>query len=346
MLVFAPLAAAFFWWRSQDSLVPWLAHRTDTPLIWYLIPCWILSLTTIGFWIKRRWFSPPIDAILFSHSTRIDVAGQLGRPLLHGFLSRLLYRVPGNQVLQISIDEFELALPRLPAQLDGFSIAQLTDLHFTGHVGIECFQEAVRQTNALQPDLIVITGDIADEIELFDWIPQSLAKLSAPLGVFFILGNHDLFTGQAPRMRQMLTEVGFTDLGSRWQRLEHAGAEIIIAGTELPWFRPGPDLGDCPPRTSDHPQFRLLLSHTPDLVGWARATDFDLMLAGHAHGGQICFPLIGPIVCPSSSGVTLASGTFRFGSTILHVSRGLSSELPLRINCPPELTKITLRRPA
>src|SRR5262249_32468011 len=89
---------------------------------------------------------------------------------------------------------------------------------------------------------------------------------------------------------------------------------------------------------------RVLLAHTPDRYAWARARGFDLMLAGHTHGGQICFPVIGPTVCPSLYGTKYASGFFHERPTLLHVNRGTASLFPLRINCPPELSKLVLRR--
>ncbi len=205
----------------------------------------------------------------------------------------------------------------------------------TGKIGVDFFKAIVRQAAELRADMIVITGDIVDEVELFDWIPQTLAQLSAPLGVYFVLGNHDQFTGAASQLRQMLTTAGLIDLGSHCHHFEHSGVEIILAGNELPWFSPAPDLGDCPSRSPDNSQLRLLLSHSPDQLNWARRNDFDLMFAGHAHGGQIRIPLVGPIFCPSRHGVKYASGTFYAAPTLMHVSRGLSAELPLRLNCPP-----------
>jgi predicted MPP superfamily phosphohydrolase len=89
--------------------------------------------------------------------------------------------------------------------------------------------------------------------------------------------------------------------------------------------------------------FRILLAHSPDQFGWARRWDFDLVLAGHTHGGQFCLPGIGPLLTPSWHGVQYSSGTFFAGQTLMHVSRGTSSELPLRWNCLPELGEIILR---
>jgi hypothetical protein len=183
---------------------------------------------------------------------------------------------------------------------------------------------------------------LIDEIDYLAWMPSTLAKLSAPLGVYFLLGNHDLFTGHAPRIRQELIQAGLIDVGGRWSRLEIHGAEVIVAGNELPWFGPAADMEACPLRR-DGNQLRILLSHSPDQFNWARRRDFDLMLAGHTHGGQIRPPVLGPIVCPSWYGVKYASGTFYARPTVMHVSRGISSEKPLRFNCRPELGRIVLQ---
>ena len=141
-----------------------------------------------------------------------------------------------------------------------------------------------------------------------------LGKLHAPHGVYFVLGNHDSFTGEVPRLRKTLQQAGFIDLGGRWQTLEIRGRTILIAGHELPWIAPAPDLSNAPPAGPDGSRpLRLLLAHTPDAWRWARRGDFDLMLTGHTHGGQLCLPGFGPIFCPSRHGVALAAGVFLSG---------------------------------
>ena len=101
-----------------------------------------------------------------------------------------------------------------------------------------------------------------------------------------------------------------------------------------------PDLSACP----DGP-FRLCLSHTPDNLAWAARHGIDLMLSGHVHGGQIRFPWIGPLVMPSRYGRWYDQGAFDEPPAILYDSRGLSGEEPVRYNCLPEATLLTLRRP-
>ncbi len=345
MLAVVPLAYGALGWFSGHTPCQWLAQSWAMPLLAaYAVACWLLLMIATGNWLKRHWFTKP-PALLRSHrSTVVDVPARLGFSPQVGFKAKLLSHVPGNQVLRPAIEEYEFALPRLPAALDGLTIVQLTDLHFTGRIGVEFFAEMVRETNVLRPDLICLCGDIIDELRCCDWFAATLAKLQATHGVYFVLGNHDWFTSDVPRVRRLLTAAGLVDLGGRWQRLEIRGAEVILAGNELPWFAPAADMQTCPPRSTAVEQFRLLLAHTPDQFAWARRWDFDLMLAGHTHGGQIRLPLIGPIFSPSWHGVQYASGTFYRTPTLLHVSRGLSAELPLRLNCRPELTKIILRR--
>jgi predicted MPP superfamily phosphohydrolase len=113
----------------------------------------------------------------------------------------------------------------------------------------------------------------------------------------------------------------------------------VVIGHEGPWLRPAPDLSDCP-----EGPFRLCLSHTPDNLRWARRAGIDLMLSGHVHGGQIRFPVFGSVLVPSLYGRRYDCGTFDAAPTLLHVSRGLSGEHPLRYGCRPEVTLFTLRR--
>jgi predicted MPP superfamily phosphohydrolase len=168
--------------------------------------------------------------------------------------------------------------------------------------------------------------------------------LRAAHGVYFVLGNHDLRAG-APRVRQALVECGLIDLSGRWLRPNIRGHGVVLAGNELPWFKPAADLSDCPISADANRDFRILLSHSPDQFRWAQRHEIDLMLAGHTHGGQIRFPVIGPLVAPSRYGVHYASGTFHLPPVVMHVSRGVSGLMPLRFNCPPELTKLVLRTP-
>jgi hypothetical protein len=346
MLFLLPLAAVGLWWRSGLSLAQWCDQAVQNRAVWcYLLPCWTLAGITSSLWLLRHGLNLDAAPLRENHTDVIDVAAKLGYKPVYGMPGRILSRVPGNQVLQIAVQQIQLELPRLPPELDGLSIALLSDLHYTGHIGIEFYQEAIQQANALRADIVAVCGDIVDEVEFLAWIPTTLGRLSAPRGVYFVLGNHDMFTDEVPQVRRALTEAGLVDLGGRWLSLQIAGAEVILAGNELPWLKPAAPMETCPSRAAGQPQLRILLSHSPDQLPWARRWDFDLMMAGHTHGGQFRLPVVGPIFSPSWHGVKYAGGTFYFRPTVMHVTRGISAELPLRLNCRPELTKLILRSP-
>jgi predicted MPP superfamily phosphohydrolase len=116
------------------------------------------------------------------------------------------------------------------------------------------------------------------------------------------------------------------------------GEPLVVVGHEGPWFKPGPDLSAAPAEP-----FRLCLSHTPDNIGWARRQRIDFMLSGHVHGGQVRFPLFGSLLVPSKYGRWYDGGAYDEKPTLLYVSRGLSGQYPLRYNCLPEATLLTLR---
>ena len=231
----------------------------------------------------------------------------------------------------------------LPEPLDGLSLVHLSDLQLTGQLTRDYFHFVVDKANALRGDVVVITGDIVDREACLDWIPETLGRLEARHGVYFILGNHDKRIGDASRVRRALVQCGMVDVGGRVMTLEINGVEVHLAGNELPWFPLRADESLFAPQARATDVFRILLAHTPDQYIWAQDRAYDLMLAGHCHGGQVRLPLIGPIVSPSRFGARYASGLFSEGPTLMHVSRGISGTHPLRLNCPPELAKLVLK---
>ena len=170
--------------------------------------------------------------------------------------------------------------------------------------------------------------------------PPHPGSITEPLGAFFVLGNHDKRVSDIPGLRDTLRQCGLTDLASP-REIQFGGHRIALIGNELPWFGPA---GEYASDQLSDDTFRILLAHSPDQLRWARMRQVDLMLAGHTHGGQIRFPLIGPVVSPSLYGIKYACGIFYEAPTLMHVSRGLSGLDPIRINCAPELAKLTLRR--
>jgi uncharacterized protein len=330
---------------STSGLLPWICAA-------YVVLCWVVAPVTVVrlVWMRLHQRRPSVVRYFGRRYAEINVpaAAASAHELFHHPLTRL----PRNEVLRIEVMQWTLDVPRLPPALDGLSIVHFSDLHFTGLVSKAFFREAVRVCNELQPDLMCISGDIVDREACVDWIPDILGRLTARHGVYYVLGNHDRRVN-VDRLRRTLTQSGLIVLGGRWLAVEINDTPVLMAGDERPWFPESPGiavLGDrvaadgCgnAARAKDRP-LRIVLAHTPDRLAWAREQEADLMLAGHTHGGQIRIPPLGAILSPSSEGVRHICGIYYRPPTILHVSRGLSGDIPLRWNCPPEIALLKLR---
>ncbi len=260
----------------------------------------------------------------------IDVAKVLGcRPLTKGRRGRVA-RLPFNEIFQVEVIERHIGLRGLPVEWEGLSILHLSDLHFNGTPGREYFEYVFERAAELAPDMVALTGDIVDYPEMVEWIPTTLGLLRPPEGAFYVLGNHDVPDRRL--IRPAVEELGWTRVGGLQLTREIRGRTLFVAGTERPWIgREHPDVGQMAGA-----DFRLLLSHTPSVTRWALSKGFDLMLAGHLHGGQVRLPVIGP---PRAG---LRFGVYEYRGLVQHVSRGLGQRRPIRFRCRPEICKLVL----
>lgn len=308
----------------------------------YLTFCAAYGAVHIPMWAMERWRARRLPANVRAQAHRVvDIAQAVGSSPARGPRARFFCRLPYNQLWKMHVEEFLVDVPGLPAALDGVSICHWADLHVSGRIDRGYYREVVRLTNDMRPDLIALSGDICDKAACIDWLGDLFAPAESRLGKYFILGNHDLRTRAVDRVRTVMCEAGFTDVGSR--KCVTFDGQIMIEGNERPWFKSPVTEAEQPPAARAD-AVKILLSHSPDRFDWAQQQGFNLMLAGHTHGGQIRMPVVGAIFCPSRHGTKFARGFFWQPPTLLHVSRGTGSLLPLRINCPPELTKLVLRR--
>ena len=334
--------AGFAWARWRGFDFDYYSLTRSPVYFGYETGCLAVLLTVAVVWIIRT--STSKRRYLLEHSVeRHSVENTERDPLLLSWDAKLLGGIPFNQSTKIWVEHKSLALPNLPIAFDGFKICQLSDLHFTGKLGQPYFAELVELANQQSPDLVCVTGDIVDTDECIDWIETILAKLEAKHGMYYVLGNHDRRIRDLDRLRRQLSDAGFVFAPPKWRTHQIGCATLFVAGNEIPWFKGAESLSAFERKTEN--EFSLLLSHSPDQFDFACDRNVDLMLAGHTHGGQICFPLIGPIIAPSRYGIKFAAQPlFRKAHTTMHVTRGIAGDDIIRINCAPELAVLTLKR--
>lgn len=302
----------------------------------YCILCLIVFAALALRWLFRAFTLKPPAALLSEEIELLDLGERMPQPHVRGLQARILSWIPGNQILKLSIEKRDIRMEHWPASMDGMVIAHLSDLHFTGKISRSYFEKVCQECNACLPDYIFLTGDIIDSASCLEWLPETLGKLKCKYKKYFVLGNHDLRIRDEKKLVATLEACGFKRATGRWEQLDFHGGFFSIAGDELPWFA-GAEKMTKPDKPA------ILLAHSPDRIYAASDLGVDLVLAGHCHGGQIRLPIIGPIVAPSVYGIRFASGTFQIARTLMHVTRGISGDEPIRWNCPPELNVIRLR---
>jgi predicted MPP superfamily phosphohydrolase len=276
--------------------------------------------------------------VLSETTTTIDVAQELGRRPVGQGKHHWIAAQTWNNIFQVDFTTLTVAVPDLPPAWDGLSILHLSDLHFCGTLEQDYYRWVLRR--ALQdgvPDIVALSGDIIDGEPYLAWIQPVLQELRWNGAAFAILGNHDWWQDHEG-VRGRLAQLGMTVVGNQWTAHMVRGEPLVVVGHEGPWFRPAPDLRGAPAG------FRLLLSHTPDNINWARRHGVQLMLSGHNHGGQVRLPLIGSLFVPSKYSRRYDMGTFFRSPTLLHVNRGLGGKEPIRLRCRPQITRLILRR--
>ncbi len=314
---------------------------TEHPLVYaYFMVCWVLGLGVFPLLTVLRLRRRLPVALLKNDTETVDVAKVLGYKPAGTGKHRRLACLPGNQVFQVDFAERTLRLPRLPPAWDGLKVLHLSDLHLCGTPDRPFYRYVMDRCRDWDPDLVAVTGDVVDSDTHYRWIIPVLGRLRWRIAAFAILGNHDALR-DVPVIRRRLRRLGMHVLGNRWEQIQVRGEPLVVIGHEGPWFTPAPDLSACPPDV-----FRLCLSHTPDNIAWARRNAIDLVLAGHVHGGQIRFPVVGSVFVPSRYSRKYDCGTFDEPPTLMHVSRGLAGQHPLRFNCRPEVTLLVLRAAA
>lgn len=249
----------------------------------------------------------------------------------------------------------EIRDEKIPAAFDGFVLCQVSDVHNEARgEGNAALLRALREA---APDLICITGDFLDSRRTdLDFALELAGQLAEIAPAVYVTGNHEARRMDLSALEAGLAARGVQVLRDDWTPLARGGEEIALLGLDDPGFAAGEDwtlaegLDQTQARLSAllaqaGDRFSLVLSHRPELLPAYADAGADLVLSGHAHGGQVRLPGIGGLFAPGQGILPrLTSGVYARGETRLVVSRGLgNSAFPLRVFNPPEIVTVTLR---
>ncbi len=248
-----------------------------------------------------------------------------------------------SKAYKIDLAEHCLDIPDLPGPLDGLRIAHFGDLHAPKPVPF------LEQVNSIlrnaRPDLLVTTGDIVD---IPHWLsvarrelPILLRDVKPRLGFYASLGNHD-----KSDLTSILEQCGATVLRSRWARIDVDGCALNIGGTAGPKLWHYPRSTQALVRTLPESGTTIVLSHVPSAIWTLAGERVHVVLSGHTHAGQWRFGRFGCLWAHDDVPLHMAGGLHKIGPTHLFITAGLgeSGPIPVRINCPPEVAVLTLRR--
>jgi predicted MPP superfamily phosphohydrolase len=241
--------------------------------------------------------------------------------------------------LRLAVTETEVFIDRLPRALDGFKIAQISDLHIGATIGARFVKRVVKKTNSLQVDAVVLTGDIVDGY--FSRLKENIAllgELKMPHGRFYITGNHEYYWGAPPIIAEF-KRLGFSVLINSNATVEKNGAKFSLAGVpDYMSESPRPD----PQKAAEgipSDQVKILLAHQPSFADAAAQAGFDLMLSGHTHGGQFF-----PWTIAVHFFHRFSRGLGRLGKMWIYVNRGTGYwGPPIRLGSSAEISILILR---
>lgn len=248
---------------------------------------------------------------------------------------------------ECDITTAEFTFPHLPHSFDGFTIALASDVHSSLYMLGEDMDRYAHLINSLNADLIVVPGDFvtSNVAEAYPFA-EAFSILRAQYGVYGVLGNHDFYSG-ADRVSRIVDECGVKLLRNDKVVVQKDGESFFLLGVDDVGLQSSAPIkldeaiGSAPRNVPT-----ILLCHRPYYLMQAAEKKIDLVLSGHTHGGQVVFGRFGDVViAPSRLASKYVWGKYRHENTHMYVSRGIGTVgLPVRINCPPEITKITLRR--
>ena len=241
------------------------------------------------------------------------------------------------------ISETDVFIRDLPERFENFRITQLTDIHHSRILGLDEVRRVVALAQQTKPDMFVLTGDYTTTYRRFiEPCAEALASLSAPEGIWAVLGNHDHYTDPELTTRALQRQ-HIAVMNNVHTTLQRGPDALQLAGIDdstwnaVDWNAAFAGLNRTTPT--------ILLSHQPGVLDLEQTRDVALILSGHTHGGQVRFPFVGAPARYATNDLKYDRGLFRRGATQLYVSSGTGViGLPVRLGARPEIAVLRLKR--
>lgn len=252
---------------------------------------------------------------------------------------------------KLYVSKYNIINDKIADTFNNYKIVHISDLHNTKYKTL--IKDLTKEIKKQNPNIIVVTGDLIDSKKYdLQAAMEFIEEIRDIAPIYFVSGNHEKWTGKNEEINSILTEKGVVILDNEFDKITINNESIIILGMKDPSFYPKEistdqtsyDLKETVDKIGNTNSFKLLLSHRPELFETYVENDVDLVLTGHAHGGQIRIPFIGGLIAPDQGLLPkYTGGIFTKNNTSMIVSRGIgNSILPFRINNRPELVIITL----
>jgi hypothetical protein len=242
--------------------------------------------------------------------------------------------------------ETEIPIPGLPSDLDGLRILHLSDIHLSAFLSERELARVIDACRQLHPHLAVVTGDLISALgDPLDACIRQLARLRSDAGTFACMGNHERVASAETYAAEAGARAGIRFLRGENQALRFGQGTLNLAGVDYqPISRRSRYLRGAE-RLVDPAVCNLLLSHNPDVFPVAARQGYNLMLAGHTHGGQVTVEIFEQTLNPARFFTPYVHGLYRSGAAAAYVTRGIGTiGLPARFGAPPEISLLRLRK--
>jgi predicted MPP superfamily phosphohydrolase len=305
----------------------------------YFLAATCALLVHFAMKLPRRWLDGDTDA---GRRRVLNAAGNalMATPFVAIGYGALVQRT------DLRVRELDIALPGLAPDLDGIGLLQISDIHLSPFLSEAEFARVIDAARELRPHVTLITGDlISTHEDPLDACIRQLARLKADAGVFGCMGNHERYAAAEETTQQWAGQVGVRFLRKEAQALRFGNAVLNIAGVDYQSlagrksYLTGAD-GLMVPGACN-----VLMSHNPDVFPVAARQGYNLMLAGHTHGGQVTVEILDRSINPARFLTPYVYGVYRLGRSAAYVTRGVGTiALPARLGAPPEICMLRLRK--